>query len=120
MKSRTVDAFLSEITASLKKHFIEYKFEFLLKTPKSLKSNIYLDENLYIAVRYNARNERIDFALIQNNQRIFGYDNLKECHYHPYENPSKHSPCDKPSIDKIISDIKAIYATIKGGSGHHD
>lgn len=77
MKSRTVDAFLSEITASLKKHFIEYKFEFLLKTPKSLKSNIYLDEN-----------------------------------------PSKHSPCDKPSIDKIISDIKAIYAAIKGGSGH--
>ncbi|MEW6409754.1 MAG: hypothetical protein AB1488_06540 [Nitrospirota bacterium] len=119
MKSLNVDAFLSEITTSLKKHFVEYKIEFLLRTHRSLKCNIHFGENLFLAVRYNARNERMDFALIQNDQRIFGYDNLKEWHYHPYENPSGHIPCKEPSIDKIISDIRAIYATIKTGRGHH-
>ncbi|MBI5749819.1 MAG: hypothetical protein HZA00_11915 [Nitrospinae bacterium] len=113
-----IDVFLQQIKASLGKHFIEYRIEFIFKTPKSLKANIYLDKNLFISVRYNIRNERVDFALIQNNQRIFGYDNLKEWHCHPYERPSEHIPCNKPSIDKIISDIKSICATRESG-GHY-
>lgn len=113
-----IDTFLFEIQASLKKYFAEYRIEFLFKTQKSLKANIYLNKNLFISVRYNTRNERVDFALIQNDQRIFGYDNLKEWHCHPYERPSEHIPCDKPSIDKIISDIKAICAARESG-GHY-
>ncbi|MEW6417775.1 MAG: hypothetical protein AB1480_06605 [Nitrospirota bacterium] len=119
MKDYNVDSFLSEIKTSLKNYFTESRIEFILKTPKSLKANIHLDENFFIAVRYNARNERTDFALIHNNQRIFGYDNLKEWHFHPYENPSGHIPCEKPSIDKIISDIKIIYDTITSKGQHY-
>jgi hypothetical protein len=111
------DAFLSEVETSLQKHFIDYKIEFLLRTPKSLKANIHLIENLFIALRYNSRNERIDVALIQGNKRIFGYDNLKQWHYHPLENPDKHIPCDKPSLDKIFSDIKKIYKDLLSSSG---
>ena len=55
----------------------------------------------------------MDFALIQNSKRIFGYDNLKEWHYHPYENPSEHILCDKPSIGKIISDMRKVCESIK-------
>ena len=108
MSIYNVDVFLSELKNSLKKHFTKYRFEILLNTPRSIKANIHLYENLLIAVRYNARNERMDFALIQNNQRIFGYDNLKEWHYHPVENPDDHIPCEKPSIDEIISKIKKV------------
>lgn len=113
MNSINVDDFLLEIKTSLKKHFKKYKIEFLIKTPKSIKANIHLEGNLFIALRFNARNGRMDFALIQNNKRIFGYDNLKRWHYYPYENPSEHIICDKPSVDKIISDIKKIYGAIK-------
>lgn len=113
MSGANVEAFLLAIDTSLKRHFTVYKIEFILKTPKSLKANIHLAEKFFIAVRYNARNERTDFALIQNNQRIFGYDNLKEWHCHPFDAPSKHIPCDKPSIDKIIADIKKVYEVIK-------
>jgi hypothetical protein len=59
------------------------------------------------------------FGLIHNNQRIFGYDNLKEWHFHPYESPSEHILCDKPSIDKIISDIKVVYNAITKKRRHH-
>ncbi len=109
MNKLSVDAFLGEIATSLVKYFIKHKIEFVIRTPKSLKANIQLAKNLFIAVRYNARNDRIEFALIKDNQRIFGYDNLKEWHYHPYENPSDHIQCIKPSIDKIFSDIKKVY-----------
>lgn len=61
-----------------------------------------------MAVRYNARNERTDFALIKNNRRIIGYDNLKQWHYHPYEDPSKHIPCEKPSINTIFYEIRKV------------
>jgi hypothetical protein len=120
MNNLNVEAFLSEVDASLKNHFTGYKIQFLIRTPKSLKANIHLDKDLFIALRYNARNERIDFALIHNNQRIFGYDNLKEWHSHPYENPSRHNICDKPSIDKIISDIRKVYESIKAKRNHYD
>ncbi len=111
--NENVKDFLSEVTTLLKRHFKEFNIEVLIETQKSLKTNIHLAQNLFIAVRYNSRNERMDFALIYNDKRIFGYDNLKEWHCHPYENPSDHIPCDKPSIEKIIIDIKRIYEVVK-------
>ena len=113
MSRESVDVFISEVKASLKKHFKNYRIQILFKTPKSFKANIFLDQSLFIALRYNARNERTDFALIHNNQRIFGYDNLKKWHCHPFGKESKHIPCDRPSIDKIMADMKAVCENIK-------
>ncbi len=55
----------------------------------------------------------MDFALVHNNQRIFGYDNLKQWHYHPFEDPNEHIICDKPAIDKIFSDIRNVCEKVK-------
>ncbi|MGR3218247.1 MAG: hypothetical protein ACUZ8H_00330 [Candidatus Anammoxibacter sp.] len=113
MNRLNVDTFMREVDASLQEHFKGYNIAFQIRTSKSLKANVHLEENLFIALRYNARNERIDFALIHNNKRVFGYDNLKEWHYHPYTNPAKHIFCESPSIDKIVSDIKEVYEAVK-------
>ena len=113
MSIHNVDVFLSEVKNSLIKHFTEYRFEVLIKTPLSLIANIHIGKELFIAVRYNARNERVDFALIHNKQRTFGYDNLKEWHFHPVENPEDHISCEKPSVDEIISKIKEINEKYK-------
>lgn len=112
MDISSVDTFILEVEASLKSHFDGYKIVFLIRTPKSVKANIYLCEKVFISFRYNARNGRTDFALIQNEQRVFGYDNLKTWHCHPYTNPSKHVACSNPSTNKIISDIKHVYNSL--------
>ncbi len=117
MKETPVESFLKEVIASIVKHFSDYQYEILLKTPKSLKANIHIGQELFIAVRYNARNDRIDFALIYDNKRIFGYDNLKQWHYHPFDNPSIHIPCKEPSIERIISEMKEISLRIKKQRG---
>lgn len=106
-------SFLAEITSLLKIHFEDFNFEVIFKTQKSLKINVHLALNIFVAIRYNSRNGRMDFALIHNDKRIFGYDNLKEWHYHPYENPSEHIPCIKPTLEKIIMDIKKIYELVR-------
>jgi hypothetical protein len=105
MTPLAVEVFLAEISASLSRSFPSYTIEFLLRTPKSLKVNVHLGEGIFIAVRYNARNERMDFALIRDGKRVFGYDNLKEWHCHPSDDPSRHIPCEKPPVDHIISEI---------------
>ncbi|MGR3317701.1 MAG: hypothetical protein ACUZ8O_04405 [Candidatus Anammoxibacter sp.] len=77
MNRLNVDTFMLKVDTSLQRHFKGYKIVFQIRTSKALKAKVYLEENLFIALRYNARNERIDFALIHNNKRVFGYDNLK-------------------------------------------
>ena len=78
-----------------------------------MKARVYLDDNCFISLRYNARNNRVDVALIKDERRIFGYDNLKQWHLHPYENPSDHIHCRRPSIEKMISDTKKYYELSK-------
>ena len=109
-----METFLKNLKKSLKKNFSGYRIEYLIKTLQSLKANIYLEESYFIAVRYNARNGRVDIALICDNQRIFGYDNLKVWHLHPYEDPSRHDPCEPPPMDKILSDTKKYYEMDRG------
>ncbi|MCK4760924.1 MAG: hypothetical protein KAW12_01905 [Candidatus Aminicenantes bacterium] len=104
-----MERFLKELQESLKKNFTKYRVEFIISTPRSLKANIYLDDPYFIAVRYNARNGRIDTALIKDNRRVFGYDNLKSWHFHPFENPEEHVFCDAPSIEKMVSDTRKYF-----------
>jgi hypothetical protein len=50
MNNLNVEAFLSEVETSLKNHFTGYKIQFLIRTPKSLKANIHLDKNIFLAL----------------------------------------------------------------------
>lgn len=119
MKRLTLEVFIAKVESALKRQFVSYEIQVLFQTKKSFKANIYLQKKVFIAVPYNARNERMDFALIKNHKRIFGYDNLKQWHYHPYDDPSQHIPCDPPSIEKIILDIKENYELSKRRKRRH-
>jgi hypothetical protein len=73
-----------------------------------LKIRIELDKDTLIDIFYNPKNDRTDFALIRDSQRIFGYDNLGGWHRHPRENPQDHEPCEEPAISKIFVDMRVI------------
>lgn len=108
--------FLKNLKKALKTHFKENRVEYLIQTLQSLKANVHLEEGYFIAVRYNARNGRTDVALISEGRRIFGYDNLKQWHIHPYEDPEKHIACEPPSVEEIISATKQCYEADKSKS----
>lgn len=51
----------------------------------------YISETLFLDVFYNERTGKTSYALIKNNQRIFGADNAKkQWHWHPFPAPHKH------------------------------
>jgi len=54
------------------------------------------------------------FALIKNEKRIWGYDNYRYWHHHPFKNPDTHIPCSEPSLEKIANESAA---TSGGGPG---
>jgi len=101
--------YFSEVTNALSAAFPSYSTEVLLKSASSLKMNVHLDPTTFIAIRYNARNGRTDFALIRNGERVFGYDNLKEWHCHPAADPIRHIPCNRPTIKEIIAEIRIVF-----------
>ncbi len=53
--NENVKDFLSEVTTLLKKHFKEFNIEVLIKTPKSLKTNIIYDlrTNMHFTLKTN-------------------------------------------------------------------
>ncbi len=61
----------------------------LLDEPVS-KIKAVINKDTYIAIFYNADTVKYSFALIKNNKRIFGADNTRGWHIHPFEDPGIH------------------------------
>ena len=74
-----------------------------------LKIRVELSDTTFIDIFYNPKNDRTDFALIRDNQRIFGYDNLDGWHRHSIADPRTHTPCDEPVFDQVFQEMKAIF-----------
>lgn len=101
-----IETFLEELQSVIATYFPDTSIQFILRTSKSLKVNIILKKGIFVAVRYNSRNGRKDFALIEDDKRIFGYDNLKDWHHHPFHDPENHIECEEPSIEKVFKEVK--------------
>mgnify|MGYP001208117450 CR=1 FL=1 len=50
----------------------------------------------FIDAFYNEQTGRTAFALIRNNQRLFGADNTGGWHLHPFHDPQQHIPLSSP------------------------
>jgi len=55
-----------------------------------LKIRAYLINDSFIDMTYNQETGKTTFAQIRENRRIFGADNKKAWHWHPYEDPQRH------------------------------
>jgi len=69
--------------------FIE-RIEILLLDEPVTKIKAIINAHTFINIFYNAESEKYSFALIKNNKRIFGVDNTRNWHIHPFENPDSH------------------------------
>jgi hypothetical protein len=93
-------------------NFPEAFFNVVERQRYHLKIRIELSRETFIDIFYNPKHDRTDFALVTNNQRIFGYDNLGGWHCHSVANPKDHDPCEEPEISKIFGEIKVILQSL--------
>jgi hypothetical protein len=65
----------------------------LLEEP-ILKLRVHLGASLFVDVFFNAETGKTSFALIKDRQRIFGADNTRGWHLHPFgSNSVRHDSC---------------------------
>ncbi|MBI4745064.1 MAG: hypothetical protein HY786_00600 [Deltaproteobacteria bacterium] len=81
--------------------------DILLLDEPALKVRAVLNESIFIDVFYNAETCKYSFALIRDNKRIFGADNLRGWHIHPFENPDEHIDSDPVSLENFLNMIRA-------------
>lgn len=80
----------------------------------TLKIKVYLKRKSLLNVFYNRVLRIQSFALIINNERVWGIDcdNRLGWHEHPLDNPNNHETIGEHNIDAIISDLKSVWIKI--------
>lgn len=99
--------------ARLKDHFFP-KARILLRQRRlnAISLRIQITESTFIDVYFNIDSERLDFTTIRGEQRIFGYDNAGGWHYHPKEDPERHEPCPKPTLEEIFEQTARVIKDV--------
>jgi len=77
-----------------------------------LKARIGLGKAKYVDVFFREETQRIDYALIVADTRVFGLDNLKGWHCHPFGNPDQHILCAEPTPEEALKQIRQVLKLI--------
>jgi hypothetical protein len=88
--------------------------EIVLLDEPVVKIKAIIDDSTFINIFYNASTKKYSFALIKNNERIFGVDNTKGWHIHPFDDPNSHkksSPLDLSDFLEMLYKEKDIWLT---------
>jgi len=80
--------------------------ELLLLEEPVLKFRAHVGPVTFIDVFVNADTGKTSFALIKDQQRIFGADNTRGWRLHPFESPESHYPCEEMSLENFLTQIE--------------
>lgn len=114
--SLSVEAFYEKLQSLVQQHFPTAKLEPKEINPLRLKVRIILSEMVFIDVFYGRRKNRVDFALIREERRIFGIDNLQGWHRHPLEAPESHVKMKEPSMEDIFTELAQLLKQLKSNA----
>jgi len=73
-------------------------------------------EGLFLRFYFNATTSTIAFALIKEQQRIWGidYDNRRGWHLHPADNPTDHVGIEPLSVSEIVARLRNALLKMAG------
>ena len=107
-----LDNFLIRLRAEARQRWKDVAVVVLNRRVNFLKARIAIEKRLFVDVHYNAMNERLNFALISEGERVFDYDKVKTWHRHPFEDPSRHVPCVEPALEQIFAEVVEVIAIL--------
>lgn len=108
-----IQKFLEKFNILCKRFFPEAEIKIIFQRLIHIKIRVILNSKLFMDVYFNSSNNRFSFALIKNNKRVFGIDNLAKLHYHPLNNPEKHIPVKNLTINEIFKMHKEAVKKIQ-------
>ena len=68
------------------------------------------NEQCFLRFYYNEITGTLAFALIRQQQRVWGidFDNRRQWHVHPVESPEKHMSIDPLSVTDVINRLQSV------------
>jgi hypothetical protein len=76
-------------------------------TSTSINLRLNVTTGGFIDAFYNEQTGTTAFALIRNDQRIFGADNTGGWHVHPFADPNRHDPIPNPmSFAEFVAEVE--------------
>lgn len=97
-----LDSFETAVSAAVTSILPSATVECVTRTIIAIKLRVDLDENRFIDIFFNARNQRCDLTVIDHGARKLGYDNLGGWHRHSPEAPDRHEDCAEPDLESFI------------------
>jgi hypothetical protein len=76
-----------------------------------IKGRVLLDDERFLQVYFNERTGTTAFALIEEEQRIWGmdYDDLRGWHVHPVDNPNQHRDIDPMTPSEVVEALAEAW-----------
>ena len=76
-----------------------------------VKGRVVLDDERFLQVYFNERTGTTAFALIEDEQRIWGadYDSLRGWHVHPVDRPDDHSNVEPMTPYEIVDALEDAW-----------
>lgn len=108
MRPVSVKEFIEQLKLSLTRVLPHLTLRVVELNPHRFKGRITLASGRNVDIFYGCKKGRIDFALIDENKRIWGIDNLGEWHLHPLWNEKEHIATDYTSIEQIVKELKSV------------
>lgn len=109
----SLEEFLAELMTLKDEFFPSAQIETVYSRVDRISLRLILNASLFVDIYFNADNGRFDFSLIRAGNRIFGYDNLKSWHCHPFEDPDQHISCAQPRLRDIIQRTNHLVAQLR-------
>jgi len=110
--AKTLKGFLDEVRGAAQSAFPKAAFDYTIVRLTHLSLRISIDKETFVDVYFNEETQRTDYALIHKGERVYGMDNLKGWHYHPFRAVEQHLPCPEPSVQEVFEKMKGIVRAL--------
>ena len=108
----SIETFLAELSLLSSYYFPTARLETVYRRSAMVSMRLIITPRLFVDIYFNTSTKRSDFSLILDSARVFGYDNLRTWHYHPFEAPNAHVGCPEPTLNVVFQEIAGIVARI--------
>jgi hypothetical protein len=101
----SVAEFKQLIVTAIARYLPPIRSSFEERRGVELRDRIEVNDHTLIDVYHSAITNKTSYALVRKGRRVFGYDNFRGWHVHPYTNPDEHIACQEPTPDQVFREI---------------
>jgi hypothetical protein len=100
--------FRERVLAAIATHFPTARVSVQEKRTIVLEIRAQVEGDLLLDVYHNELTGKTSYTLVHREQRVFGYDNYRFWHYHPYGRPAEHVACEEPEIEVALAEVSRV------------